>query len=426
MSLTDREKEQIKAMIDRGEKLPPKYRLMLFEDAPEVELIWQGKTSEVTNVVLPFQSIEQIDEPRADAGKDAYSLFSVDKGSGRQAGGWTNKLIWGDNKLVLSSLNNGPIRRDIEEAGGIRLVYIDPPFDVGADFSVDVEVGDDSIVKEPSLIEEIAYRDTWGRGLESYIAMIYERIKLIHSLLSSDASVYIHCDWRVNSLIRIIMDEIFGENNYINEIIWRRTGTHGTSRSYGVIHDTILFYSKSQDYIFKCPSTDLDQEYLDSHYTQKEKDGRRYQLISAHGAGQGPSRKFGDRELPPPTGRHWAYSQDGIDKLMSEGKIVFTSTGMPRIKRYADESKKPVPSIWADISVINSQAEERLNYSTQKPEELLARIIEASSEQGQLVADLFCGSGTTLAAAERLGRKWIGCDLGRFAVHTTQIGRAHV
>ena len=153
MNLTDREKEQIKGMIDRGEPLPPKYRLSLFADAPEVELIWQGKSHEVTNVVLPFQSIEHVDEPRAEAaGKTlredptAYQLgfgtgFGLDARSGRQSAGWTNKLIWGDNKLVLSSLKNGPLRREIEAAGGIKLIYIDPPFDVGADFSYSVEVG---------------------------------------------------------------------------------------------------------------------------------------------------------------------------------------------------------------------------------------------------------------------------------------------
>ena len=128
-------------MIERGEPLPPKYRLSLFADAPEVELIWQGKSSEVTTVVLPFQSIEQIDEPRAETGAQQLGLFAVDAGSGRQSGGWTNKLIWGDNKLVLSALKNGPLRREIEAAGGLKLIYIDPPFDVGADFSVNIEIG---------------------------------------------------------------------------------------------------------------------------------------------------------------------------------------------------------------------------------------------------------------------------------------------
>jgi hypothetical protein len=155
MNLSDLEKEQLKSMIDRGEPLPQKYKLSLFADAPEVELIWQGKTNEVTNVVLPFQSIEQIDEPRSEVPTTAETqldLFSAHPTSGRQLSGWTNKLIWGDNKLILSSLKNGPLRQEIEEAGGLRLIYIDPPFDVGADFSVDIEIGNrDTVTKAPSV-----------------------------------------------------------------------------------------------------------------------------------------------------------------------------------------------------------------------------------------------------------------------------------
>lgn len=220
MNLTDREKEIIKGHIDRGEPLPAKYKLMLFEDAPEVELIWQGKSSEVTSAVLPFQSIEQIDEPRKKAMDQVAALFGAD-GRGRQSSGWTNKLIWGNNNLVLSSLKNGPMRRQIEDAGGLKLIYIDPPFDVGADFSVDIEVGDGEILtKEPSVIEELAYRDTWGRGTDSYLAMMYERLLLMRDLLSRDGSIYVHCDWRVSSPIRLLLDEVFGLESFRNEIYW--------------------------------------------------------------------------------------------------------------------------------------------------------------------------------------------------------------
>ena len=186
MNLTDREKEEIKALLDEGEPLPPKYKLKLFKDAPEVELVWQGKTNEVTNVVLPFQSIEQIDEPRSEKMGHQMPLFSMDKGTGRQISGWSNKLIWGDNKLVLSSLKNGPIRREIEAAGGLKLIYIDPPFDVGADFSLNLEIGDEMLTKEPSVIEELAYRDTWGRGADSFISMIFERLILMRDLLHNE------------------------------------------------------------------------------------------------------------------------------------------------------------------------------------------------------------------------------------------------
>jgi hypothetical protein len=170
MNLTDRDKQIIKDYFDRGEPLPAKYKLALLADAPEVELVWQGKSSEVTSVVLPFQSIEQIDEPRQQSGEQVGGLFAA-HARGRQSGGWTNKLIWGDNKLVLSSLKNGPMRREIEAAGGLKLIYIDPPFDVGADFTVDIEIGEETLTKEPSVIEELAYRDTWGRGTDSYMSM---------------------------------------------------------------------------------------------------------------------------------------------------------------------------------------------------------------------------------------------------------------
>src|SRR5208282_4644346 len=154
-----------------------------------------------TNVVLPFQTIEQIDEPRAEKEEKVADLFELGA-QGRQSGGWVNKLIWGDNKLVLASLKNGPLRRQIEDAGGLKLIYIDPPFDVGADFSMNVEIGGETFHKEPNLLEQIAYRDTWGRGADSFIAMMYERIILIRDLMSNDGSFFIHCDWRVNNFLR--------------------------------------------------------------------------------------------------------------------------------------------------------------------------------------------------------------------------------
>ena len=172
--------------------LPDKYRFLLFGDKREVELVWNGKTNEVCNTVLPFQIIEQIDEPRLEHPSDkGMELFDT---RGRQKSGWTNKLIWGDNKLILSSLKNGPMREEIEAQGGIKLIYIDPPFDVGADFSMDIEIGEDTFTKQPNVLEELAYRDTWGKGADSFIAMIYERLVLMRDLLAEDGSIYVHCD----------------------------------------------------------------------------------------------------------------------------------------------------------------------------------------------------------------------------------------
>ena len=160
--LTDQEKQEIIRFLEAGKPLPDKYRFLLFDDKREVELVWNGKTNEVCNVVLPFQVIEQVDEPRAEKPEDTAlqaDLFSTDS-RGRQLKGWTNKLIWGDNRLILSSLKNGPLREEIEKQGGIKLIYIDPPFDVGADFSMDIEIGDETFTKKPNILEEIAYRDT--------------------------------------------------------------------------------------------------------------------------------------------------------------------------------------------------------------------------------------------------------------------------
>lgn len=174
--LSDAEKRDLTKLIEQGKPLPEKYRFLLFEDKREVELVWNGKTREVCTTVLPFQSLEHVDEPRLEADEVREAQEDLFDFRGRQLKGWTNKLIWGDNRLILSSLKSGPLREQIEEAGGIKLIYIDPPFDVGADFSMDIEIGGETFHKEPNLLEQIAYRDTWGRGADSFISMIYERL----------------------------------------------------------------------------------------------------------------------------------------------------------------------------------------------------------------------------------------------------------
>lgn len=330
---------------------------------------------------------------------------------GPEVQGWRNKLYWGDNLQVMSHLLK-------EYRGQVKLVYIDPPFDSKADYKRTITLRGKSVTSNRSAFEEKQYSDIWTN--DEYLQYMYERLILLRELLADDGSIWLHCDSGRNSYLRIIMDEIFGSESFVNEIVWRRTGTHGTSRSFGVVHDTLLFYGKSASYTFFPQSTPLDPAYIDSHYTQREQDGRRYQLISAHGPGQGPARRFGDRGiLAPPVGRHWAYTQEGVDELLAAGRIVFTSTGMPRVKRYADEAAMPIPSIWQDIAVINSQADERLNYPTQKPEQLLERIIAACSEPGDIVLDCFMGSGTTQVAAMKHGRRFIGADINLSAVQIT-------
>ncbi len=426
MKLTDNEIRDINRYLEEGKPLPENYRFLLFEDKREVELVWNGKTNEVCNVVLPFQVIEQVDEPRSEKNVNFQkTLFDIDY-RGRQQKGWTNKLIWGDNKLILSSLKNGPMREEIEKQGGIKLIYIDPPFDVGADFSMNIEIGDEQFTKEPGVLEEIAYRDTWGRGADSFIAMIYERLSLMRDLLAEDGSIYVHCDWRVNSYIRLIMSEIFGESQFRSEIIWKRkTGrgqTNHISSEFGTQTDTIFFYTKKDNYFFENPLKPLKKEYTESFYKFINEDGRKYRLADLSSPSPRPNLIYEYRGYkPPPKG--WAISKEKMELWDKQGRLYFPKNPDGRIqrKRYLDENMgEIVQNLWDDITIAGPQSDERLNYPTQKPESLLERIIKASSNEGDIVVDIFCGSGTTLAVAEKLRRKWIGADLGKFAIHTTR------
>lgn len=426
MTLTPEERDLIKGMIDRDEPLPDDYRFRLFREPREAELIWPGKTHEVTQAVLPFQSIEQIDEPRVEM-QQAYGgddLFSVGRG-GRQAAGWSNKLIWGDNKLVLSSLKGGPLRKQVEDAGGLKLVYIDPPFDVGADFSYELDVGDgDRLQKEPSILEDVAYRDTWGRGLDSYASMLRERISLITALLSNDSTFYCHVGRNVSHIVRHVMDEIFGNENFINEITWKRSHSHGDTGQgaihFGRVTEAILVYSRGKPTwnprysAYTAEILDRDYKYIDPA------SGERYRHMPVDGPG-GAAKGNPFYEFLGVKG-YWRYSQARMQELYEAGEIVLSSTGrsLSRKKYLRDAKGTPVTDLWDDLNRISPTSSERLDYPTQKPEALLERIIAASSNEGDLVGDFFCGSGTTLAVAEKLGRRWIGADLGRFSIHTSR------
>lgn len=427
--LTEQERREIIRFIEADKPLPDKYRFLLFEDKREVELVWNGKTNEVCNVVLPFQVIEQVDEPRAETTKHNDPLFqwagvSVDS-RGRQLKGWTNKLIWGDNKLVLSSLKNGPLREEIEKQGGIKLIYIDPPFDVGADFSMDIEIGGDTFTKKPSILEEIAYRDTWGKGADSFIAMIYERLLLMRDLLAEDGSIYVHCDWRLVGALRVVMEEVF---RYIENVIsWKRSAIAASVKTqWRNSQDFLLYFSKSGRHIFN-PQFKEYSESSKKHYAYRDERGVFQPVpILASGRSSGETGRIW-RGIDPnrlgKNGMHWLKSPKVLDELDAQGLIYWPSKqgGTPRLKYYQGDARGVyVSDFWDDISVINSMADEYQNYITQKPEALLERIIKASSNEGDLVADFFCGSGTTAAVAEKLGRKWIACDLGKFAIHTTR------
>ena len=369
--LTEQEQQEIIRFIEADKPLPDKYRFLLFEDKREVELVWNGKTNEVCNIVLPFQTIEQVDEPRAEKPSDDNMQLGLFDTRGRQRKGWTNKLIWGDNKLVLSSLKNGPLRDEIEAQGGLKLIYIDPPFDVGADFSMDIEIGEETFTKDPNILEEIAYRDTWGKGADSFVAMIYERLSLMHDLLAKDGSIYVHCDWRVTSYIREVLDELFGKENIRNELIWTFTGPGSPGmKQYNRKHNTIYWYSKSKE--------------------------------------------------------NWTFEDMAIRIAHHEKTSGNFKSGLEGSGFKADTYELPdgkIPESWWEMAVASRfpvDGIKRIGYPTEKPWALLERIIKGSSKPGDLVADFFCGSGTTAAVAEKLGRKWIATDLGKFAIHTTR------
>ena len=424
--LTEQEQQEIIRFIEADKPLPDKYRFLLFEDKREVELVWNGKTSEVCNIVLPFQVIEQVDEPRAEKPEDAAAQFSLFDERGRQLKGWTNKLIWGDNKLILSSLKNGPLREEIEAQGGLKLIYIDPPFDVGADFSMDIEIGGDSatgsgsetFTKKPNILEEIAYRDTWGRGADSFIAMIYERLVLMRDLLAEDGSIYVHCDPRVNSFLRGCCDEIFGRERFNNEIIWKRADAHADASGYGKIHDVIYYYSKSEHKTWNQQHVPYTEEYIKKQYRYVDDNDRRFLSRSLSASGlSGGGYTYEWKGLT----RSWRCPKSTMERYEADNRLTYTGKGLVRYKQYLEEMPGlPVQTIWDTFSKIHHLANERVDYPTQKPELLLDRIIRTSSHEGDLIADFFCGSGTTAAVAEKLGRKWILSDLGKFAIHTTR------
>jgi adenine-specific DNA-methyltransferase len=394
-------------------------------DITKTELVWPGKYNEdgtrkeVPKVSLPFQVIETINESRAtrEASKGGRQTTLFDVWEGKEGDtfedGWKNKLIWGDNLLVMGSL--------LEKfAGKIDLVYIDPPFATGADFSFRADIGDGTaaVVKEQSLIEEKAYRDTWGRSVDSYIEMLAPRLAMIHELLSPRGSAYIHIGPQMNHFVRCILDEVFGATNSRREIIWKRVSSRGHGNFYPATHDALLFYSKSDDLIWNQLYEPLDPAYVKSKYRFFDSDGRRFRKDNC--LNQNPDRPNLTYNWKGHV-RTWRWTKEKMQELDNAGRLIYTKNGIPEYKRYLDESPgMALQSIWGDVAPVNSQADEDTGYDTQKPEILLDRVIKASSNPGDLVADFFCGSGTTLAVAEKLGRRWIGCDLGRWAIHVTR------
>jgi len=366
------------------------------------ELVWPGKYDEQGKLIpvekpgpYPFQIVESINDPRIEKEEDKprmESLFDIWEGKEGNTfeEGWKNKLIWGDNKFVMSSL--------LEKfAGEIDLIYIDPPFATGADFRAKIKIGEKEqrIFKDHSIIEEKAYRDTWGKGIDSYLKMLYDRIILAKELLSDKGSIYVHNDWRTNSYLKLILTEVFGDDCFQNEIIWCYREAINSKKRWNRKHDNISFFTKTPDgYTFN-PNSVLQDHSETTKAKYRHKDEKGYYRLMGRGLAGSPIKSA--RDVSP----EWEKTHP---------ELVY--------RHYLRKGTYPV-DYW-NIDIINQASKERLDYPTQKPEMLIERIIKASSDEGDLVADFFCGSGTTCAVAEKLGRRWIGVDLGRYAVHITR------
>ncbi len=363
------------------------------------EISWQGKYDKnghkkaPLRIALPFQTIETVNESAQERLR-TLDLFAQGKPTE-----WRNRLIWGDKKYVLPALLP-------EFAGKVNLIYIDPPFDTGADFSFTAKIpphsekaNTTSFVKQPSIIEQKAYRDTWGKGLDSYLQWFYETALLLRELLAEDGSIYVHLDWHVAHYAKCVIDEVFGAERFMCQIIWKRSSIRkAASNKWLSVDDMLLVATKSDNYLFNTVYLPYSEEYK-KRFNQKDDHGYYYWIDIG------------------------TYSQERLEQLKAQGRVRFPDNpnANPRIKHYLHEGKGVQPdNVWTDIVPVNSQANQATGYPTQKPEALLERIIKASSNEGDLVLDCFCGSGTTAAVAERLNRRWITCDLGRFAIHTTR------
>lgn len=309
----------------------------------------------------------------------------------------------------------------------VDLVYIDPPFASGADYAKKVylrrnpkvadairQAENELDIEELKSFEEKMYGDIWNK--ESYLNWMYENLMAIKSVMSDTGSIYVHLDWHIGHYVKILMDEIFGEDNFRNEIVWQRVYSHNDTDKFGHIHDVIYYYTKSSDsMVWNVQYVPYDQNYL-KMYSMDDGDGRKYKVENTLGpGGRGVVYNWNGHT------RAWRYSKENMQKLHDAGLLYYTSSGFPKKKIYLDEMPgKPVQSIWTDINLIAGQAKELVDYATQKPEALLERIIKASSNEGMLVADFFGGSGVAAAVAARTGRRFIHADVNLNSIQTTR------
>jgi len=347
-----------------------------------------------------------------------------------------NTLYYGDNLDIL--------QRYIKDES-VDLVYLDPPFNSNATYNVLFAQKDGS----QSSAQIQAFEDTWqwdqnairtyelevqkggavadalrafylilgNSNMMAYLTMMAPRLQELQRVLKPTGSLYLHCDPTASHYLKVLLDMVFGKKNFLNDIIWQRFNFHADANRWGRLHDVILFYCKEIELFKHNPQRKAyDDKYIKSHFKLDE-NGRMFRLDNPLAQGQGSAKVFFGKSLEPPKGSHWRFSQANIDLLTNQGLIVMTSTGKPSIKRYLDEMEgQVIGDVWADISAINSQAAERMGYPTQKPVALLERILQASSNPGDVVLDPFCGCGTALHAAQKLGRQWIGIDITHLAI----------
>ncbi|NLW90213.1 MAG: site-specific DNA-methyltransferase [Syntrophomonadaceae bacterium] len=357
------------------------------------ELKWRGKR--------PFRSTE-------------YYPAQLKETHGESVEGWFNRIYWGDNLQVMSHLLK-------EFRGKVKLIYIDPPFDSKADYKKTIKLKGHEVDNDYTAFEEKQYTDIWTN--DEYLQYMYERLMLMRELLADDGSIYVHCDWHKGQYIRCILDEIYGRDNFINEIIWRRKGGSALSNMsrMSTSTDTIFLYSKSSSPIFNIVYMEPDPEYVDNMFTKYEDDGRRFMITVASSPTYRANLIFDYKGYQtPPNG--WRYSKEKMDELDRLGYLYYPTDKSKQIykKIYLDEYLgQPVTTLWTDISLLKGKNSEITGYPTQKPEQLLERIISISSNPGDIVFDCFMGSGTTQAVATKLGRRFIGADINLGAIQIT-------
>ncbi|WP_299363800.1 site-specific DNA-methyltransferase [uncultured Paracoccus sp.] len=331
---------------------------------------------------------------------------------GEEVDGWRNKIFWGDNLQVMSHLLR-------EFRGKFNMIYIDPPFDSNADYKKRIKVRGATAESDQAAFEDKQYGDIWSN--DEYLQFLFERLVLLRELLSNEGSIYVHCDINRGHYIKCLMDEVFGASNFRNEIIWKRTSARADSKTYNHVHDTIFFYTKTDEFTWNRQFTEHSEAYLKSKYSNIDSKGRRYQLDNITSPNPRPNMTYEWKGFPPPA-NGWRYSKEKMAELDADGRIWYPDekTKRPRLIRFLDESEgRPLDSVWNDIYPVNSQAADRLDYPTQKPVELVERLIRASSNPGDLVFDCFLGSGTTAVAAEKNDRLFIGADINLGAIQTT-------